>query len=854
MVVGQTEMATRKIEGDSVPPPPSARSSSLRLISDNTAPISRRGGSVGTSLPSYPNAFVGRTAEIAALDRIVHTERARLVTIHGPGGMGKTRLVTAWAERVLESARTADVAYVPLAAMTNSDHVPNAIAAALGLTVDPKSDPFADILRALKNRDTIVVIDNVEHLIADPRVTAWLQSILSSCPNVRVVCTSRERLGMTAEHVVELHGLSNPDDAEQSDASELFSRRAKQLLTTFDEQANADSIVAICRLLEGVPLGIELAATWVRVLRCDEILVEIKKTLDFLTADPRSGRDPRQSSMRAVFSQSYTLLREDEQRVLARLSIFRGGFDRVAAEKIAGATLGLLAGLLDRSLVRARSTDRTTRYDMHELLRQFAAEKLAEEDRESVALAHAEYFVEWAQAIHPQLRGEGQINALSDLTLDLENVRSAIEFSLKRARYDLAARIGWALWPFWWIRNMQREGRLFMEALLPHADKLDLFWRTQATIALGAMVYAQGDVEACVRYSHELERLAGQQDDAPRPLAFAYGGFGLGATAKGDFKTAVEHLSKARKLFVEAGDPGIAAQAAAWMGTVHLLIGNLDLARSSAAAGLSEAIASGDRLANTSSRYCLARIALASGRLDEAVDHLLSSVPASIAIDDRGSLSFIFELLAVVAVKAGSFESAAILFGASDAVLEAIGHRGHTYYLPDTKGIAEARALAVAKLPADFQRAYEDGKRASIEALVAHVRGANFAAKTSNAVPSPSTSGDTSSAHQVRYFEEDDSIFLNQDYLIKGISGRILWRMLQIHQEEGRTEFTNRELRLDPTLKLPGYKDNLESRLLLLMKRLEEKKTWLRIERSGRGRLRMILDATPALSVTPRRD
>lgn len=850
-----------------------ALAGALYLVSsDGEPPASRRPAAIAGGIPTYPNAMVGRDTELARLDQLVFEENVRLVTVRGPGGMGKTRLVAAWAEQAARDGEA--VAYAPLAPLTSSEHLATVVAVALGLTVDPKSDPGDDVLRTLEARDTVLVVDNLEHLLSDPAVTRWLQTILDRCPRVRLVVTSRERTGLAAEHLVDLGGLASvgaDGGTGPSEAALLFEHRARQVQATFELAANREAVDAICRLLEGVPLGIELAATWVRILGCDEILAEIKKTLDFLTADPRSGRDPRQSSMRAVFSQSWALLDDDAQRVVARLSVFRGGFDRVAAQRVAGASLAQLAAVVDRSLVRAKPGERSTRYDMHELLRQFAAEKRSEQgEADRIALAHAEYFVELAQAVHPKLRGESQIATLAELTPDLDNLRAAIEHVLVLERWDLAAKIGWALWPFWWIRNMQREGRRWMEQVIAHVGELDLHWRTQATVAMGAMLYAQGDVAGSVRYSHELIKLSGEAGGNPRALAFAYGGFGLGAMAKGDKKAAMENLGKSRELFVEAGDPGIAAQAAAWMGTFFLVSGDLVRGKESAEAGLAEALAAGDRLANTSNRYCLARIAMAGGDLEEARDHLLESIPQSLAIDDRGNLSYVFELLGAVCVAGSAFECAATMFGASDTILEAIGNRGHTYYLPDAAGLKRARKVASAALgDAAYDRAYAGGRHASVDTLAALARSAQLAPGTQASAapavasppsspapssPSPSpASGAPSAALEVRFFEEDDSIFIGHDYIVKGVPGRLLWRMLQIRAEEGRDEFTNRELRLDTTLKLPGFKDNLESRLILLTKRLLEKSAPIRVERAGRGRLRLVVDGPVTLSSTPAR-
>ena len=750
-----------------------------------------------------------------------------------------------------------DAVFISLAPVGNAEDFATAVAAALGVTADAGANLAVDVARSLRGRRRVLVFDNLEHLLHDARVTAFLHTLLERAQDAQLVVTSRERLGFAAERVLELRGLGVPASGEDdASALELFEHRARQVSATFELSRNREAVIGICQALEGIPLGIELAATWVRVLGCEEILTEITKTLDFLTADSRSGRDPRQSSMRAVFTQSWTLLDGDEQAVLARLSVFRGGFDRAAAERVTRASLPMLASLVDRSLIHSHATERTTRYEMHELLRQFAAEHLAERGEQAeIDGAHAEYFVELVQAIRPHLRGSGQVAAVADLTADLDNLRRAIEHCMRLGRYDSATRICWALWPFWWIRNLHHEGRRWLSTLLPHAEGLGLHWQIQATIALGAMAYGQGDLDAAARSGHELRVLAEKAGGDARPLSFSHGALGLVAAERGELETALADLAKSRELFVGAADPGITAQSAAWLGTVQLLAGQAAQARASASLGLSEALAAGDRLAATTARYCLAQVAVAAGQLEQAREHLLACVGPSLEINDQGSLVYVFELLGVVCSRGQSPACGARLFGASDAILAEIGNRGHTYYLADKAAAAAARSALIAELGEAFSTEYDAGRADSIEATVAVAEQATLAVeKPSNAPPaSPSLAppapppGATNLL--VQYFERDDSIFFDHDYVIRGVAGKVLLRLLQMHEGEGRTEFTNRELRADPALNLPGFRDNLETRLLLLGRRLDEKKSPIRLERAGRGRVRLVVTRSFALQM-----
>lgn len=338
------------------------------------APAERR-----STLPHPPNTFIGREHECADLLRYFADPSCRLLTLVGTGGIGKSRLALEAASTLGE--RFSDgVVWVGLATVPAADRVAAAIAEALGQSLGVNAAP-SHLLDDLRDKNVLLILDSIEHLLD---ATALVSTILQEAPLVSMLVTSRERLRIQGEWVMELDGLMLPRDGapniEHAPAMQLFLERARQMQRDFAiTPLNKAAIARICALLQGMPLGIELAAAWVRTLSCDEIANEIATNLDFLALADRDA-PPRHRSLRAVFEHSWRLLTDRERYVLARLAVFQGSCRREAARDVAGGSLPLLAALVDKSLVR-RILDGmgAPRYDLHELVRTYAGAKLAED-------------------------------------------------------------------------------------------------------------------------------------------------------------------------------------------------------------------------------------------------------------------------------------------------------------------------------------------------------------------------------------------------------------------------------------------------------------------------------------------
>ena len=328
------------------------------------------------NLPDQPTPFVGREEELTEIAERLEDPTCRLLTLVGPGGTGKTRLAIQAATESLD-AFLQGVYFVPLSPVSSAKFLVSTVADALGFQFRGPSggEPTAQLVDYLREKELLLVMDSFEHLLQE---TELLTDILHSAPHVKILVTSRERLNLRAEWLLEVQGLTYPRDeqtarAQEYNALKLFLQNVRRVRGDFVlSEETQPYVVRICRLVEGMPLGIELASASVRMFSCEQIAEEIQRDIDFLTTSLRDV-PKRHRSMRAVFDHSWNLLSKTEREVFCKLSVFRNGFRREAAKKVARATLPILGALVDKSLLRQTPSGR---YNVHELLRQYAAEKL----------------------------------------------------------------------------------------------------------------------------------------------------------------------------------------------------------------------------------------------------------------------------------------------------------------------------------------------------------------------------------------------------------------------------------------------------------------------------------------------
>lgn len=448
------------------------------------------------NLPLQPTPFIGRQEEMAAILAQIDDPDCRILTLVGPGGIGKTRLALQAA-----AARAANfpdgVFFVPLASLSSSEVLLSTLANAVNISFLDEIPQQTQLISHLRDKTLLLLMDNFEHLIMEAQIIA---DIIEGASSVQILLTSRERLNLHGEWVFEVGGMSfpartrmgglvnfPPHPLESYSAVQLFIQSARRVRADFNlTAADEPDVFEICYLVNGFPLAIELAASWVRLLTCAEIAQEIARSYEFLAT---TWRDipPRHRSLQAVFDYSWQLLTETEQEVLSHLAVFQGGFSREAAAAIANASLFTLAQLVDKSFLQGSVTDGKTavsRYEMHELLRQFAAEKLNQaphivigdglysEELVQALDQHARYFARFLSQRNPQQKQPHQAVALAEIAQEIENVRAAWQWALARQDMALIQEAFDTLFHFYDMRGWLEEGNEIFGTAVTHLRRL----------------------------------------------------------------------------------------------------------------------------------------------------------------------------------------------------------------------------------------------------------------------------------------------------------------------------------------------------------------------------------------------
>jgi predicted ATPase/DNA-binding SARP family transcriptional activator len=427
------------------------------------------------NLPPQPTPFIGREEELAELDKLLADPNLRLITILGPGGVGKTRLGIAAAEKQLRATATEDgegkphfpngVFFVPLAALSSADQIVPAVTKALGFSFYEGREPRQQLLDYLREKRALLVLDNFDHLLSGADSVAGvglLADLLHTAPRVEILVTSRERLNLRQEQVYFIEGLAWPErdtpDASVYAAVKLFLQSARRAQSHFDvADDDLTHLVRICRLVEGMPLGIELAAAWVNMLSLADIADETQRGLDFLETDWRDV-PARHRSIHAVFETSWQRLDKAERAAFCQLSVFRGGFTRQAAQDVTGASLRVLVALADKSLLRYDQAG--DRYQIHELLRQYGAEvlKASPELETAVRGRHCAHFCAWLANRKAELGGARQQEALAEIEADISNVQAAWNWAAGQRKLAYIDQGMDSLCRFFELRNRNEEG------------------------------------------------------------------------------------------------------------------------------------------------------------------------------------------------------------------------------------------------------------------------------------------------------------------------------------------------------------------------------------------------------------
>jgi len=685
-----------------------------------------------TRLPPQPTTFVGREREIAEGQRLL--ERARLVTLTGPGGTGKTRLSIRIAE---ESAHefSDGTFFVPLAPISDPELVPSTIAHALGVQVGGAETPLARVLEHVRDKHMLLVLDNFEQIL--PAATV-VRDLLGASGSLKVIASSRAPLRIGGEQEFPVPPLELPDPERlpalevlaQSDAVRLFVERAMAVRPDFRVTAeNAAAIAEIVYRLDGLPLAIELAAARIKVLTPQAILPKLRQGLDVLASTARDLPD-RQRTLRGAIQWSWDLLDPGERHLFARLGIFVGGamFAQVETVCCQGTELGtdvldLITGLVDHSLVRQSEVDGEPRFRMHLTIRDFAVERLEESgERDEIARRHASAYLALAEEAQPHLQGPEQKRWLERLDLEHDNLRAALEWSIAGQHAAERCRLVYALWRFWQARGHLEEGSQIAERVLAlPLDGVPPLAVMRAQEAAGGLFYWRGNfARAEIAYTKAIEladRHGGdaEQANAAYNLSFIYG------IPRTDVPRAIHLLGIARDKWNAVGDRAGAARAS-WALGAQLYMGRpgtVPVERLEQALGaISEALGVHRQMTN---RFDLAwdlhlfgMVKLRLGRFDEAMTAWREAASIFGEAKDLSGLALIASNTAALASAKGNPERQAILVGFADA----LATRAGTGLLPNLR-VQDGRALPE-DIPQELQPALERGRAMDLESGLAY--------------------------------------------------------------------------------------------------------------------------------------
>jgi DNA-binding SARP family transcriptional activator/predicted ATPase len=471
-----------------------------------------------SNLPPQPTAFVGRRRDLGDLGGLLANPAARWITIVAPGGMGKTRLALAAAERQMAHGGFEDgIYFVPLTSVRAVASFAQAVADAMDIKLLGRDDVAQQLSRHLSGRNLLLVLDDVEHVLNGGGLVSEL---LADAPDLKVLVTSRVRLDAPEEWLYQLWGLDVPSgtlavgELRTYGAIELFEGCAKKADPHFDLGANAHDVVRICRHLQGMPLGIELAAAWVTTIPCRDIADEIGKDPGFLETRAHAVAD-RHRSLKAIIEYSWTQASEAARSTFQGLSVFRGGFTRQAAEQVAGASLPILASLAERALIRLRESGR---YDIHELLRQFAEAKLRLEPKayQVAERAQAMHFADMLAKLEPDLKSARQFEALDDIAADVDNVLTSWHWATSHHDVATIDQLAMGFFLYCEMRGLAQLGNEVLEraiAALGDGDPMD----DRRAATLTKLLVGQGILRTRIGLDHpRLRRIA---ESGLRPLA-----------------------------------------------------------------------------------------------------------------------------------------------------------------------------------------------------------------------------------------------------------------------------------------------------------------------------------------------
>jgi len=622
--------------------------------------------------------LVGRERGLEAICGLLGREDVRLVTLSGVGGIGKTRLALA-AAAALRGQFADGVGFADLSSVQSPELVPGALAAAVGVPQEGTRPVGELLLERLTQARVLLVLNNFEHLLA---AAPFVSQLIASCPQVKVLVTSRALLRLRGEHefpvgpleALRARGPAVANGALSAAAVRLFVERAQEHQPRFTVEANADAVVELCWRLEGIPLAIELTAARIRVLPPGALLGRIEDRLDLLSGP--ADLPERQRTLRATIDWSYELLDPPERELFARLSVFVGGFTLDSAQSVCDGESDVLEGvssLIEKSLVVAQERpDVEPRFRMLETVREYAQDRLEQSGKaQATKLQMAQYLAELAEHAATGLVGFEHNVWLSRLDAEVDNLRAAMTWALDSGEPELFLQVAVLPWIYWWQRGYIPEMRQLYERCLASYPLLQAESRAQQLWGAASARVVTGDIEAAIplpRELIELERARGNEHG----LALAQWQYCSHNQAE-SVPVLRAMLTEATSTLLRLGDQWVASFALGVLAMLALIEGDPSTAERLGQDALTHARAIGSESAVGVALSSLGLCALARGDVGQARARFADSAQAYQRVQDREGLTYALEGLAAVAFGQSKPELAARAIGVVDATREQIG-------------------------------------------------------------------------------------------------------------------------------------------------------------------------------------